>query len=562
MAASLCISFAVSWLVIPALAGPLLGRAGRKPPKALLAPAVDAPMSGAGRVYTELVEPFLRWPWLSLLIVLPLIAGGYFAYQHLETGFMPTMDEGGFAIDYVAPPGSSLTETNRLVQQVEVILRDIPEVDTYSRRTGLQLGGAITESNAGDFFVRLKPFPRRDIEEIMSEVRERVEKTIPGLEIETPQLMVDLIGDLTAVPQPVEVKLFGDDPTALVAAGPVVAEAIKGVQGLIEVKSGVVPAGDALTIEIDRTRAALEGTDSDEISKQLGDLLGGRVATSVRKGPKIVGVRAWVPARVRTNESDVLKLQVRAPDGHLFPLSRVASVKLVTGEPEITHEDLKRLVSVTGRIENRDLGSVVRDVRAIMDRPGLLPAGVTYRMGGLYQEQQQAFRGMVMVIAAAAVLVFLVLLFLYESFRVAAAILAVSALALAAVMVGLWLTGTELNVSSLMGMVMIVGNVTEVAVFLYSEFAALPQTKSRAERLATAARNRMRAITMTTVSAILALLPLAIGLSKGAGMLQPLATAIIIGLVAQLPLVLIVLPALLVPVKDRVRQVASTTVQA
>jgi multidrug efflux pump subunit AcrB len=240
----------------------------------------------------------------------------------------------------------------------------------------------------------------------------------------------------------------------------------------------------------------------------------------------------------------VENLQLRAPDGHLFPLKRVATLRAITGEPEITRDDLKRVCAVTARSE-RDLGSTIHDVRDVLDHPGFLPPSVRYTLGGMYEQQQLAFRGLVAVMVAGAALVFLLLLFLYESFRVAIAIMMTTALAMAAVFIGLWLTGTPLNVSSMMGMVMIVGNVTEVAIFYYSEYTDFPHAGDRRDRLIAAGSHRMRAIVMTTVAAILALAPLALGIGHGSAMLQPLAIAILAGLIVQLPLVLIVFPALL-----------------
>jgi multidrug efflux pump subunit AcrB len=221
----------------------------------------------------------------------------------------------------------------------------------------------------------------------------------------------------------------------------------------------------------------------------------------------------------------------------------VAALQTVTGQPEITRDDLKRMVAVTARISGRDLGSTVRDVQAVLQRPGMMPAGATYRLGGLYEQQRIAFRGLLVVIIAASALVFLLLLFLYESLRVAVAMLLTTMLVQAAVFMGLWLTDTELNITSIMGMTMIVGIATEVAIFYYSEYAGLPDEQAAIQRLVAAGVNRMRAITMTTVAAILALLPLALGL--GSAMQQPLAIAIIAGLTAQLPMVLVVLPAVL-----------------
>jgi CzcA family heavy metal efflux pump len=541
MAASLCISFLVAWLVIPALAARLLGP--RDAERRDSGPVTES----IQRTYARAMRRLLPRPWLAVpLIVLPIGLIGYFSYTDLPTGFMPTMDEGGFVLDYLAPPGTSVSETDRLMRQIEAVLRQTPEVDTYSRRTGLQLGGGITESNTGDFFIRLKPFPRRDIEEVMNDVRKKCEHTIPGLEIETMQLMEDVIGDLTGVPQPIEVKLFSDDQAALLAAAPRIAETVGKVSGVVEVKSGVVPAGDAVEINVDRTLAAIEGVDAEFVTRGVEDLLDGRVATQVVRGPKLIGVRAWVPQRLRTTLPHVENLTLRAPDGHLFPLKRVATLKTVTGQPEITREDLKRMISVTGRITGRDLGSAVQDVRDELNKPGVLPAGITYRLGGLYEEQQSAFRGLLLVIASAALLVFLLLVLLYESFRVAVAVLIVAALAICVVFAGLWLTFTELNITSIMGMVMIVGNVTEVGVFYLSEYFGLDVAGAgRLERFIIAGTNRLRAITMTTLAAILALLPLALGVGHGSAMLRPLATAIIAGLVAQLPLVLVVLPLLL-----------------
>jgi multidrug efflux pump subunit AcrB len=261
-----------------------------------------------------------------------------------------------------------------------------------------------------------------------------------------------------------------------------------------------------------------------------------------------VDVRVWIPKGVRNTTRDVGELSLRAPDGHVFPLKRVAKFSLITGQPEITREDLKRMVSVTAR-SDRDLGSTIKDVRAMLDQPNFLPPGIRYTLGGQYEQQQIAFRGLLKVIAAAATLVFALLLFLFESFRVALAIMVTTLLSMTVVFLGLWATGTHLNISSLMGMVMIVGNVTEVAIFYYAEYEELHRAQAPAapmdKYLIAAGRYRMRAITMTTVAAILALLPLALAIGQGSGMLQPLAIAIIAGLVAQLPMVLFILPALL-----------------
>jgi CzcA family heavy metal efflux pump len=548
MAASLVISFLIAWLAVPILADHFLGEK-------------DANQKEGGALtekfhhwYSTLLRRMLRSPALVLFGVVPLLIAAWLCYQQVGTGFMPSMDEGGFILDYRAGPGTSLSETDRLLRQVEDVLRKTPEVQTYSRRTGLQLGGGLTEANEGDFFVRLKPLPRRPIDEVMADVRREVEKKIPGLEIEMALLMEDLIGDLTAVPQPIEIKLYSDDGALLSATAPKIATAIGAISGVVDVKNGIVLAGDALTINTDRAKAALEGMDPDAVTQAVNALLSGATATtSVESGPKLVGLRAWIPEKDRRTADAVANLQLRAPDGHFFPLKRVATMATVTGQAQIVRDDLKRMIPVTGRISGRDLGSTIRDVQAALAKPGVLPRGVYFTLGGTYAEQQKAFSGLIAVFGGAVALVFLLLLFLYESFRTAAAMLGCTLLALSAVMIGLWLTHTELNISSMMGMTMIVGIATEVAIFYVSELVSLPAEMAPHDAFVEAGLNRIRPIAMTTFAAILALLPLALGIGAGSAMQQPLAIAIISGLILQMPVVLVLLPVLLSLRRNRER---------
>ncbi len=536
MAASLVISFIVAWLAVPILCASFLKRKDAE---------IEEYGSFARRVhevYREKMQRLLRQPRFAIVFLAPLLLLGFIAFKSIGSGFMPVMDEGGFILDYISPPGTSLAETDRLLRQVESVLQKTPEVETYSRRTGLQLGGGITEANTGDFFVRLKPFPRRGIEEVMNDVRDEIEKHIPGLQVELLQLMEDLIGDLTSVPQPIEIKLYSDDERVLRTLPPQVANTISKVRGVVEVKNGIVPAGDALSIQVDRVKVGLEGMDPEAVTKALTGFLSGNVTTHVQQGPKLIGVRVWIPRDARETMRNIDNLLLRAPDGHLFPLKRVATLIPLSGQPEIMRDDLKRMVAVTARISGRDLGSTVREVKGKLASSRLIPNNVLYAFGGLYEQQQIAFRGLTIILIAAIILVFLLLLFLYESFRVAFALLLVPVFAVAGVFIGLWITGTEFNITSRMGMTMIVGIVTEIAIFYYSEFRSLPASD---DRLILAGINRMRAISMTAFAAILALLPLALGIGHGAAMQQPLAIAIISGLILALPLVLIILPALL-----------------
>jgi CzcA family heavy metal efflux pump len=557
MASALIISYLLTWVAVPLLAERLLDRRhlAEQPPSRFTTRMMDG--------YQRVLDRWLKRPVLVLLLIVPLLLVGGFAYTRVATGFMPKMDEGGFILDYLSRPGTSLQETNRLLNQVEAIIRANPYVDTYSRRTGLQLGGGLTEANQGDFFVRLKSGSRPSTEEVMTQVRTAVEQQVPGLDIDLAQLMEDLIGDLVAVPQPIEVQLYGDDPQQLNTTAARVAAAIGRITGVVGVLDGINPAGDALTVQVDPVRAALQGLDPTAVTDQVAAAIDGTVAAQLPVEGKVVGVRVRLPDGAHQRLDQLAALPIRAADGHLFPLSQVATLRQVQGQPQITRDNLKRMVAVTGRISGRGLGAVIGDVKHALAQPALLPKGMYFQLGGVYQQQQQAFRGLTIVMLAAIALVFTLLLFLYESFRVALAILAMPLLALPGVFAGLWLTGIELNISSMMGMTMIVGIVTEVAIFYFSE---LQQTeREQAEQnvalhdaLHQAGRHRTRPILMSTLAAILTLLPLALALGQGSQMQQPLAVAIIAGMLLQLPLVLLVMPVLYALLRRRGNPPTST----
>lgn len=499
-------------------------------------------MDGLTQGYDRLARRMLLKPLMlgGAVAVVLLLAGGL-AFFRVGSGFMPHMDEGGFILDYKAASGSALTDTDRLLRQLEAIIQSTPEVDSYSRRTGFQLGGGLTEADEGDFFIHLRPGRRRDIETVMAEIRQRAQHQVPGLDIETAQLMEDLIGDLTAVPQPIEIKLFGSDPATLRAAAAVVAPAVEKITGVVEVRDGLRVAGDAVMIHVNRPAAALAGLDPDTIARQVETLVGGSVATQVQQGESLLGVRVRAPAGLRDHVEALRALHLRAVDGHEVLLSQVAEVSVEAGQRQITREDLEPLVAVTARLEGRDMGSAMKEVRKTV--LGLrLPSTVRVEYGGLYAQQQKSFADLSIVFVSALMLVSLLLVYLYERWTVVLGVLAIVLLSASAVLAGLWATGTELNISALMGLTMVVGMVTELAVFYFAEIDFSQRITQ--EHLLEAGRARLRPITMSALIAILALLPLALGLGRGSGLQQPLAIAIIFGLTAGAPLVLLLLPAI------------------
>jgi multidrug efflux pump subunit AcrB len=536
MAAALAISYLMTAFVVPVLARHLVNFDRWQP-----AAAADGWLA---RGHVRLLDILFARPWLFGVALVPLLAAGWFAYGAVPTGFMPAVDEGGFILDYYTPAGTSLTETSREVAQIDAMLGAIPEVATFSRRLGTGLGGDLGESYHGDYFVRLKPDHKQSTPAIMAAVLADVQAKVPGVQVELAQLMEDLIGDLTAVPQPIEIKLYATDPAALIPQAEKVAAAIARIEGVVEVKSGVKLAGDALDLKIDPIRAGIEGTTPDDVSRAVEAALTGSVATQLPQATKTVGVRVRFPDAVNLRQNALAELPIRAADGHVFPLRRVATIAPVTGQPEISRDNLQPMIAVTARIESRGIGAAVGDVQQVLGQPNMLGAGVRYEMGGLYQ-QQIAFAGLTRVFAAALIAEFILLLFLYERLWLPVIIIACSLLSTTAVFTALWVTGVDLNITALMGMTMIIGIGTEMAIFYVSEYAELVREMDPRRALREASRNRLRPITMTTLAAILTLMPLALAIGQGSAIQQPLAISIIAGLVLQFPLVLLVMPVLI-----------------
>ncbi|WP_298163902.1 efflux RND transporter permease subunit [Novosphingobium sp.] len=538
MVAALGLSLVYSRLVIPLVAARWL-----RDKDAKTAERAGGFQLWLARGYSRAGDRAFARPALFVAVLgIGMAALGLAAWSQVPSGFMPAMDEGGFILDYKAQSGAALSDTDHLLQQVEAIIIATPEVASYSRRTGVQLGGGLTEADEGDYFIRLRNGSRRPIDEVMSDIRRQIATNVPGIEIETAQLMEDLIGDLTAVPQPIEVKLFGDDPASLEAAARRVGEAVGKVDGVVEVVDGLRVAGDALSIKLDPGSAAQHGLDPDAAATQLEALIGGTRATQVRIGEQLVSVRVRTPEDLRRRAADLGRMVLTAPDGHAVYLSQIAGISVIAGQKQLTREDLAPFIAVTARLEGRDLGSAMKDVRAAV--AGLqLPRTIRVDFGGLYAQQERSFADLSLVFAAALLLAALLLTFLFERMVWTIAAIATVLLSAAAVICGLWLTGIELDISALMGLTMVVGMVAELVIFFLAEID--PAAPVTLERLREAGARRLRPILMSALIAILTLSPLALGVSRGAGLQQPLATAIIFGLLAAVPLVLLFLPAMI-----------------
>ncbi|MDB5480065.1 MAG: transporter [Caulobacteraceae bacterium] len=538
MAAALAISYMLTAFVVPLLARWVIDfRRWRDP--------ASGRSNWLGRWHARLLDILFRRPLLLVAALVPVLIIGALTSQAVPTGFMPKVDEGGFIIDYTTRPGASLIETGREMAQVDAILLANPEVATFSRRLGSGLGGNLGQSYHGDYFVRLKTNHRRATPDVMASVLAEVTQKVPGVEFELAQLMEDLIGDLTAVPQPIEIKIYGADTPILIPQAQRVAAAIAKIPGVVSVKDGVKLAGDALDVRIDPVRAGIEGVTPDYVTQAISAALTGPVATYLPQPAKVVGVRVRLPDALTLRETGLADLPIRAPDGHVFRLSRVAVLAPVTGQPQISRENLQPMIAVTARIQGRGMGSAVGDVKKVLAQPGMLGAGISYELGGLYAQQQIAFAGLAQVFVFALIAEFVLLLILYRRLWLPVIIIGCSLLSTTAVFTALWLTKVDLNITALMGMTMIIGIGAEMAIFFVSEYTELSGHLRPREALRQASRDRLRPITMTTLAAILTLTPLALAIGAGSAIQQPLAIAIIAGLLLQYPLVLLAMPVMI-----------------
>ena len=505
--------------------------------------------------YERLLELALRYTKIVLIVIAVLIVASYLVYHLLGSEFLPQFDEGAFILDYVAPPGASLLETDRLLRHVERLLKETPDVESFSRRTGLQLGLAgVTEPNTGDFAVKLRPRHRAG-EEVMAELRQKVESTEPALRVEFLGILSDLIGDLASSPSPVELRLFSEDTPALQRTAKQIAASIAKVNGVVEIFNGIVVSGPAITFRIDPQRAAMFGITANDLNETIEAALGGTAASSVVERGRSVSVRVLLPPAYRSSLDQLRSLRVKSPVTNGFVrIDQVSQIEYDPGQTEINRDGLRQSIAVTARLEGEDLGTAIRNIKTQLARDVHLPAGMTLEYGGLYQEQQASFRELAFTLVLAVALVFLVLLIEFRSFAHPIAIVTGAVLALTGTLAALLITRTTLNVVSLMGMIMIVGIVAKNGILMLDTVEDhLHSGVDLQTALVRSGHRRFRPVLMTSLAAMLGMLPLALALGSGAELLQPLAIAVIGGLAFALLLSLVVTPVVYAMIRGESR---------
>ncbi|MGA9939300.1 MAG: efflux RND transporter permease subunit, partial [Candidatus Acidiferrales bacterium] len=496
--------------------------------------------------YEKAVRWSLRHRAILAVGALACLALAVFLYRQLDTGFLPEMDEGGFVLDYVTPAGTSLEETNRILEKVEAMVAAMPETQAFSRRTGAEMGLYVTQQNTGDILVKLKPPSERSrgINEIMDGLRAQIEQNVPGIDVEFSQILQDMLGDLEGTPEPVEVKIFGDDIDELQTLAGEIGPKLQAIPGLVDFKS-TQKGNPEIVFYVDPGAAGRLGMTPDQVSQQMSAGLLGVTDTSLRQSDRTIPIRVRFPDSFRMNYNDVVQFPIVTPSRQIVPLSSVARVEQTQGESALERENQRLMVSMTGELEKRDLGSVVRDVQRVMS--GIrLPVGYTYEIGGQYESQQSAFHDLLLVLFLALGAIFVVLVIQFRAFRPALIIISAAPLSLLGVFGMLLVTGTALNVSSFMGIILMVGLVVKNGIILFEYVHKLWEEEGMplGEALVAAGKIRIRPILMTTLATLFGLLPLALGIGAGAALQKPLALAVIGGLLVSTFITLLVMPVL------------------
>jgi CzcA family heavy metal efflux pump len=510
------------------------------------------------RAYEKAVRWSLNHRAIVACAALASVLLGVFFYTQVDTGFLPEMDEGGYVIDYRTPPGTSLDETNRILGQVEQRIAKMPETESYSRRTGAEMGMYATEQNTGDFLVRLKPrchWPRtwigcpagerkRDINGVMDDLRAQIADYIPGIEVEFTQILQDMLGDLEGSHEPIELKIFGDNMDVLERVADEIGPRLQKIPGIVDYKS-MQKGNPEMVFHVDPALAGRAGLNSTEVTQQVSAGLLGLTETQLREADRTVDIRVRFPDSFRYDNGNVQQFPIITAGKQIVPLSSLARVEQVNGENELMRENQRLMVDLTARLENRDLGSVVRDVQKMMSGIAL-PAGTTYEIGGQYESQQSSFHDLLSVLGLALGAVFIVLVIQFRSFGPALVILSAAPLSLAGVFAMLLITGTALNVSSFMGIILMVGLVVKNGIILFEYVHKLRAEGDQPldEVLVAAGKIRVRPILMTTLATLFGLLPLALGIGSGAELQKPLALAVIGGLLLSTFITLLAMPVL------------------
>ena len=537
MIITLVCSFIVTWLGLPVIYL-LLSRKNKKN----ISSKIPQPVQINNKKWIRVI---IQNPIISFILIAAMAVTIYFILPKLQTGFLPEMDEGSIVLDYSSPPGTSLEETDNMLKQVEKLIVKTPEVSGYSRRTGTQMGFFITEPNTGDYLIQLKKTRQRSTDEVIADIRKQIETSQPALRIDFGQVIGDMLGDLMTSVQPISLKIFGNDAKILQSLSKRVAQVISKVDGTADVFNGIVIAGPSVSVIPNFEKLAQFGISPASLQYQMQTGLEGNIVGSMLEKEQMPFIRLKDAENNNHSVEALSHLRVFLPNGKLKPIGELCTIQINEGDAEIKRENLQSIGEVTARLENRDLGSVINEIRKKVAAEIALPQGYHIEYGGAFAEQQKSFKELLGILIASSLLVFTVMLFLFKDFGVAFLIIVLAVLGISGSYLALYITNTPLNVGSYTGLIMIIGIIGENAVFTFLQFRDSLKVQTVDDAVVYAISTRLRPKLMTALGAIIALFPLALGIGTGSQLHQPLAIAVIGGFLFALPILLIILPSLL-----------------
>ena len=562
MQLTLVASFLVTWLLLPVL-HLFIGYKKKKD-----SPRTDISSEDIALKKVSWLTQLYKRPYIALAFLITLVGVTIFVSTQLKTGFLPELDEGTIVLDYHTPSGTDIEETDRLCRQMEHIIMSNPDVQTYSRRTALGMSFTTLTSNYGDYLIELKNNRKKTTPEVISELRREISERVPAVTADFGQRISDLLGDLMSTPKPIEVKIFGNDYRVIRQIAQQAENIMHTVPGIVDIDNGMIPAGSSLIVSPNKELLSQYGVSLTDFEQQLSmyvdgvplcqpadmiepdlaqaSMTGGLQIGSIQDGEQMRRILLRFIS-YKNNSPEKLKQQpIFLPDGTTRPISFFADIKVQAGEIEQRREDLKSDVALTARLDGRDLGGTVSELQSQFKKHLSMPKGYNVTFGGAYSEQQQSFNELMTILCTAILLVLTVLMFLFRQWKISFAILFISICGICGSLIALWITGVPLNVSSYTGIIMIVGIIAENSIFTVQQYRMNRKHGAGVvESVNYAIALRIRPKLMTAIGAILALLPLALGLGMGAQMQQPLAVAVIGGFIAGLPMLLIVLPSLM-----------------
>ncbi len=540
LASTLAIAVVVSMLLAvfltPALAISFISTRKKKPGKF---------MPHLIGLQQKALKGFMKWPLLtgSFIIVFAVIA--IFSYLRIPSGFLPEWDEGTIIHDYIAPPGSSIEATKKMLTPIAQYIMSLPDVESYSLRMGRSLAHIRTHSNDGDFVINLKKGHKLSSFEIMDKIRAFERTHEPRLETESAQVLPDRLKDLSGEIAPITIKVFGENLQLIRKTAVIIADSLEKIRGAVDVYKGFSKTEPELSIRVKQEAANRFGMSVKEISAAVHMALWGDNVSGIMEGLKMIPIRVRYPKSKFRHVENIEKLPVYlASINRVIQLGEVAVIKKIQGKADLDHENLAQAVNVKAHISGRDLGGIITDVKTMLKHISL-PPGVTLEIGGQYKSQQEAFKQLIMILVFGILLVFSILLFEFKSFRTSGVILLGTVLSVSGVFLMLWITRIPLDISAFMGMIMIIGVVVNNGILLidYAE-KYLDKKPDVREALLMAGRVRMRPILMTMLATIFGFLPLAFAMGEGSEMLQPLAISMIGGMMLSMFLSLLVIPGL------------------